>query len=398
MEENKLHNFELSEFFRDNWQKKPLFIKKAVKFAQAPISPDDLASLALEEDLTSRVVKKVTNETTSYQLEHGPFTETSFQKFGESNWMLLVQEVDQWVDEVSKLRDLFTMIPDWRVDDCMVSYSTDGGTVGPHMDQYDVFLVQGAGVKIWRIENKKREIYENEGEHILDNPDLKILRNFRESTEFKMEEGDMLYIPSGHAHHGVSVGESVTYSIGLTMPSIKEMLVDYFEGILENVHDDLRLGDSNAVYGGRRGEIPSNVWKNFENWPKRLPSLDKSMLTWFGPIITRGQRNQFEPMESLTEEQFEVISKQLLENLEEDLPLYKNSASRCAYFIDEDEILFFMNGERFKLSLEYLDFVIMLSEESVYESSKLLSFLKIPNFNYFILGLLFNEYILFDER
>ena len=63
----------------------------------------------------------------------------------DSHWTLLVQAVDHWIPEAAQLLEQFNFIPRWRIDDLMMSYASDGGGVGPHFDNYDVFLVQTSG-------------------------------------------------------------------------------------------------------------------------------------------------------------------------------------------------------------------------------------------------------------
>lgn len=143
-----LTQFDHSTFLRDFWQKKPLLIKNpGVKFND-PLSADDLAGLACEEFVETRLV--TTSDHYNYQLRHGPFDAKLFSTLPKSNWTLLVQAVDQFVAEVEELKSAFDFIPRWCIDDIMVSYACDGGGVGPHFDQYDVFLLQGTGSRKWQ--------------------------------------------------------------------------------------------------------------------------------------------------------------------------------------------------------------------------------------------------------
>ena len=80
-----------------------------------------------------------------------PFSSDDFSQLPVRDWTLLVQAVDLWCPELAELYDRFDFLPRWRTDDIMASYAAPGGSVGPHFDQYDVFLVQIEGYRRWQI-------------------------------------------------------------------------------------------------------------------------------------------------------------------------------------------------------------------------------------------------------
>lgn len=137
------------EFLRDYWQKKPLLVRQAIPDFESPISPDELAGLALEEEVESRLV--IEHGERPWELQRGPFNEDTFQDLPERDWTLLVQAVDQFVPEVAELLEDFKFLPKWRIDDLMISFAAPGGGVGPHFDNYDVFLLQAHGHRRWQI-------------------------------------------------------------------------------------------------------------------------------------------------------------------------------------------------------------------------------------------------------
>ena len=145
-----LGNLTLETFLAEYWQKKPLLIRRALPGIKPPIGADELAGLACEEDVESRLV--VQDPTTDrWELTHGPFTEETFQNLPKTHWTLLVQAVDHWAPAAADFLSQFYFIPSWRVDDLMISYSGDKGGVGPHYDNYDVFLVQVSGRRQWEV-------------------------------------------------------------------------------------------------------------------------------------------------------------------------------------------------------------------------------------------------------
>ena len=200
-------NFDIDSFLRDNWQKKPLLIRNPWADWKNPIEPDDLAGLACEPTVESRLIVQKRKD---WSVEPGPIPETRFGKLGKAPWTLLVQAVDHHVPDVAALIAPFRFIPDWRIDDVMVSYASDGGGVGPHFDQYDVFLVQGLGTRRWQV-----GALCDDSTELLPHDDLRLLANFEATDEWLLEPGDMLYVPPRFAHNGVAVGDDcMTYSVG----------------------------------------------------------------------------------------------------------------------------------------------------------------------------------------
>src|SRR5690606_33230205 len=170
----------IEDFLRAYWQKKPLLIRNAFPNFESPIDGDELAGLALEEEVESRLILEHCK--VPWELQHGPFDENIFSTLPESHWTLLVQAVDQWVPEVHELLNHFRFIPNWRLDDIMVSYAPDQGSVGPHFDYYDVFLLQGAGQRRWRTGQQ----CDVNSAHVEGTP-LNVLKNFEQQNEWLLE-------------------------------------------------------------------------------------------------------------------------------------------------------------------------------------------------------------------
>ncbi len=206
------------EFLTSYWQKKPVLIKQALPDFITPIMPDKLAGLSLEEEFESRLITgSIANQ--KWSLTNGPFLENTFANLPEQDWTLLVQGVDRYINEVHQLIKKFDFIPRWRFDDVMISYATLGGSVGPHMDYYDVFLLQGSGERRWHISTKHCEL-----DNYLANTPLRIMSAFQPEQIFNVEPGDILYIPPKVAHHGISLDDNcTTLSFGYRAYSAKEM-------------------------------------------------------------------------------------------------------------------------------------------------------------------------------
>jgi len=203
-------------FLRRHWQKRPLLVRGALSGFRDLVSPDQLAGLSCEEGVESRLVL-VRGGTRPFQVLPGPQDPRRLRALPTTHWTLLVQGVDRHLPAVSRLRERFRFVPDWRIDDLMVSFAPRFGTVGPHVDSYDVFLLQGLGRRRWRIQRRPDPA-------LRPGLDLRVLRRFRPDVEWVLEPGDLLYLPPGVAHHGVALEDSLTYSIGFRAPAHADLL------------------------------------------------------------------------------------------------------------------------------------------------------------------------------
>jgi 50S ribosomal protein L16 3-hydroxylase len=213
-----------AQFLKEYWHKKPLLIRNAFPGFAGLLNKNELISLSCREETQSRLVRFSRQKWT---LDHGPFKKKDFVKTA-TRWTLLVQEINHILPEAQALLQAFNFIPHARLDDLMVSFATDGSGVGPHVDSYDVFLLQGSGKRLWQI-SKQQDLQLK-----LDAP-LKILKNFKPEEEWLLEPGDMLYLPPHYAHNGIAVGECMTYSIGFRAPSHQEIMYEFLSYLQENV-------------------------------------------------------------------------------------------------------------------------------------------------------------------
>lgn len=223
-------------FLDEYWQQKPLLIRQAFSNFQSPLSADELAGLACDTD-TARIVLEKGGKR-PWELRSGPFRHKEFAKLPATHWTLLVNDVEKLVPELEDFLEPFRFIPDWRIDDLMISYAVDGGSVGPHVDAYDVFLLQAQGERHWQI-NTAAVAEDN----FLPDVDLRILREFSAETEWTLQPGDMLYLPPNVAHYGVARGECMTYSIGFRAPSQADLLEDLLGDLLEQAALQTRYSD-----------------------------------------------------------------------------------------------------------------------------------------------------------
>jgi len=232
-------------FLARHWQRRPLVVRGAFPDFRDPISVTELFQIASRDAVESRLVGRSARKWT---LAHGPFRRAALERMPESRWTLLVQGVNLVVPAVDHLMREFAFASYARLDDVMVSYAAPGGGVGPHVDSYDVFLVQGTGKRRWRLGRPRA--------YRLDaRAPLKILADFRPEQEWVLETGDLLYLPPGWAHDGTALAPSLTYSIGFRAPSAQELATGY----LQFLEDRLRRQGIYADPGLRPRRHPARL-------------------------------------------------------------------------------------------------------------------------------------------
>lgn len=314
----------VEEFLEDYWQKKPLLIKQALPNFISPISSDELAGLSLEEEFESRLVQGSTAQQ-QWSLTNGPFTKTTFTQLPEQDWTLLVQGVDRFIDEVHDLIKQFDFIPRWRFDDVMISYATKGGSVGPHFDYYDVFLLQGSGRRRWELSTQFCTL-----DNYLKDVPLRIMHTFTPEQFFEVEPGDVLYIPPKVAHHGVSLDdECTTLSFGYRAYSAQEL----FESLDMQNPDQ----EQNIYY-------QDPIWINTSS-PALIPDLAIEQANQ----ILKISSDEFAAFVT----KLDILDEQLLQHFEaetfrEKMQYKLHPSCKIAYFlVDTTTPKVFINGEYF---------------------------------------------------
>jgi 50S ribosomal protein L16 3-hydroxylase len=276
-----------AEFLARHWQKTPLLIRQAIPGWTSPITPDELAGLACEEGVESRLV---TRRRGKWAMRHGPFEESDFAKLPAKDWSLLVQGVDLWEPAVAALRDRFRFVPDWRLDDVMVSYAPPGGGVGAHVDQYDVFLLQGLGRRRWRIGGAA----EVRPAWLPDQP-LKLLADFTPAEEWVLEPGDMLYLPPGWAHDGIAEDDCLTFSIGFRAPSVAELAGRFAAAIGNADGDERRYADPDLAPPANPGEIPDAAIERVRALLAEKLEDRGFLAEWLGSLLTEPKEEREAP-------------------------------------------------------------------------------------------------------
>ncbi|HEY4581860.1 MAG TPA: cupin domain-containing protein [Lysobacter sp.] len=270
-----------ARFLRGFWQKKPLLIRNAFPGFVTPIEPEDLAGLACEELALSRIIEH-DRATDRYTLRTGPFAEDDFPGMPDHDWTLLVQDVDKWDGDVAALLRHFAFLPRWRIDDVMISFAATGGSVGAHIDQYDVFLLQAKGHRRWQIDASPDPPL-----GFRDDAEIKLLREFIPTHDWVLGPGDMLYLPPGVPHHGVAEDPCLTFSVGMRAPSAAELLGDFVDTLAAGADDALRYHDADLAPVRDPNEIDDEAMRRAVEALNALRMNDQDRLAdWFGRFIT----------------------------------------------------------------------------------------------------------------
>ncbi|WP_413043443.1 JmjC domain-containing protein [Pseudomonas sp. YJ42] len=319
------------EFLRDYWQKKPLLIRQAIPSFESPVSPDELAGLSLEEEVESRLV--IEHGANPWELRRGPFNEETYQNLPERDWTLLVQAVDQLVPEVAELIEHFRFLPNWRIDDVMVSFAAPGGGVGPHFDNYDVFLLQAHGQRRWRL----GQMCDGDSP-LLQHADLRILADFQGTDEWVLEPGDILYLPPRLAHFGIAENACMTYSLGFRAPSAAEVLTHFTDFLVQFLPDEERYSDADLAPIEDPHQIQSDALDRLRAMLAEHMGDERLLLTWFGQFMT-------EPRYPERVQGPEIEEQALFSALEDGALLVRNLSARLAWSEVDIGLLLFASGQ-----------------------------------------------------
>lgn len=341
----QFRDFDVAAFLKDHWQQKPLLIKSPWERWANPVDPDELAGLACEPLVNSRIV---TRREQAWELEDGPVPESRFAKAERDPWTLLVQSVDHHLAEVAALLDPFRFIPNWQIDDVMVSYAVDGGGVGAHFDHYDVFLVQGLGRRRWEI-----GALCDDDTPLLPHDGLRLLADFQAMQEWILEPGDILYLPPRIAHRGTAVGnDCMTYSVGFRAPSRSELIEAWADDMAAELPDSDRYHDTQTALQDNPGEISADTITRLQGMIADTLADRSRFARWFGQYNTTPKHPEID-----WRPEQPAQANDIRNCLAAGLPLIRSPASRFAFIHEADgAILLFADGQCFACSGDAADF------------------------------------------
>lgn len=380
----ELNELSIEQFLADYWQKKPLCIRGGFRHFSDPLTADELAGLALEENVDARLIKK---DGANWQLDEGPFDD--FNQYGEKDWTLLVQAVDHWHPDAAQLLEAFRFIPNWRIDDLMVSFSTPGGGVGAHLDQYDVFIIQGEGKRRWRVGMPDDSL-----KQFCPHPRLLQVSDFDACIDVEMEPGDILYIPPGCPHEGTSLEASLNYSVGFRAPAQKDLIGGLADYMLDFQLEGKRYTDQSRMFNASPGRIEQHDVTTIRQLMQQLLDDEQLISEWFGSYITQ-PKHELDQQEPDPHYQPDEIA----EYLEEGSVLARLGGLRCSYFQakSDADVQLFIHGDRFPLPPEETETAQLLTDYPRLSIEQARHFLHTPERLYFISQLINQGYWYFEE-
>ncbi len=373
------------QFLDEYWQKKPLLIRNALPNIENLLEPDEIAGLALEEDIESRII--VERSPVDWELQHGPFSEKTFKNLPQTHWTLLVQALDHYCPPVADLLGMFEFIPSWRIDDVMISYATDGGSVGPHYDYYDVFLIQSYGQRHWRVGQQC-----DDSAPLIPNLPIRILSEFQMDQDWILNPGDMLYLPPGLAHYGVAVGECMTLSVGFRAPSEQDILLDFVHTQLQKVEQEKRYCDPDLQLQSNPAWISPNAVERMAEIMRRAVSDPEKISLWMGAYLSQTKYDRDpEPPES------DYSEEDILELLLANHSVRREESTRMVYTGDAHRPQhFFINGAEVEIPPLTHPLILYLCKQRLYRPTTLDMFCRTPECLQFITQLV-NQGILYFE-
>jgi 50S ribosomal protein L16 3-hydroxylase len=327
--------------------------------------------LATRPDVISRLILQ-TGGAYPWELRSGPFTRRSLKAAmqPDEKWSLLVQEVDHHLPAAAELVERFSFLPRWRVDDLMASFAPAGGGVGAHTDNYDVFLIQGAGRRTWRVGAAPLWA---EDEVLIDDLDVSVIdeeasSGFEWGQTYQVEPGDLLYLPPRWAHEGVALTDCLTLSVGFRAPSHQDLLAALLERALVEVGDDAFYSDPGLTPTDTPGRIDADALARVRATVDALLGDDDALAQTFGQLVTERRRIAEEEPE---EDQW-VEADEVAERLAEGAGLERVPGARLAYLDASDGTrILFAGGEAYALDPELAFAAPLLADRSVVEASDL---------------------------
>ncbi len=325
------------QFLAEYWQKKPCLIRQAITDFKPLLDGDDLAGLACEEMAESRLITG-TVEAADWEVTNGPFTDADFASLPEQNWTLLVQDVEKHYAPLQALMQQFNFIPNWRLDDLMVSFAASGGSVGPHVDQYDVFLLQAEGKRRWQIARSfDPELQEDCA--------LNVLKSFTPEQDWVLEAGDMLYLPPNVAHHGVALEPGMTWSIGSRAPSGADLLQGFGEWLAFTEDGGDRYSDPDLKTNHRAGEVNPEALQHLRKLMLNSIDANDTVDHYLAAFMSRF-RLAHEPMPPP-----DLISQEsLLKSIKDGAGLFRNPWTRLTWIETTNGANLFAAGQAYDCS------------------------------------------------
>jgi len=365
-----LGNISKEDFLANYWQKKPLVIRGAFPDFEMPFTAEELAGLACDTDAPSRMIIEhgLPPENKPWQVKLAPFEDEDFTTLPDTHCTFLVNDLERYIPELGNLIEPFRFIPDWRIDDLMVSYAEDQGTVGPHTDDYDVFLIQGEGKRRWKVIT--REDYNKE---LIPDLPIALLKEFDEDEDWLLEAGDMLYLPPNMPHYGVAEGACFTFSVGFQAPRTVDLVQNWLETFSKGSKFNKRFTDQSRTLQSNSGEISQNDLETLSNMMlSAIKDQQDGLNVFLGKQLTE------------TRGEAPAIDEDISDfELHDHADYERESWLRLAYIEEKNTIHFFADGHHLELPLDKKQAIQELCENYYFTAESLKPLMKSDAFREF---------------
>ncbi|CAH0533357.1 50S ribosomal protein L16 3-hydroxylase [Vibrio stylophorae] len=325
-------NFDLNQFVAEFWHQKPTVIRQGFANFVDPISADEIAGLAMESEIDSRMVKNANNQ---WQAFHGPFED--FSALSDTHSQLIVQAANHWHHGLQALAKPFEKLPNWLFDDVMICLSMPEGGVGPHIDQYDVFIIQGSGKRHWRVGDL--------GDYQDANHEtgLRQITGFDAIIDTVLEPGDILYIPPGFPHEGKSLTQAQSYSVGYRSPKAQELLSGFADHILANDLGDKHLHSTGFATRDQHGMISHSDRQELDALLMSLLNNQSMRDQWLGEQLSQA-RHELDIIPADPLWQAEELQQSLLQGA-----VFERVAGLKALYHQDAPQTLFIHGDSYRL-------------------------------------------------
>lgn len=376
-----LNQMSQNEFLTKYWQKKPVVIRQGFKDFVDPIAPNEFAGIAMEEAVQSRLVYKKDGQ---WQAEFGPFE--SYEHLGDRDWSLVIQALENFSEEAAELIEPFRFLPHWRLDDIMASFATQGGSVGPHVDNYDVFICQGSGKRHWRVGNN--------GTHaeVVAHEALLHVEPFEALIDVELNPGDILYIPPGFPHEGIALEPSMSFSIGFRANAAISLLSGFADHLIDNELGGQLLADPDRQAIENSGEITNQDYQSIKDQLQNLLDDEKTFKNFVGNYLTNA-KHELDLMASEEPFSHDEVSELLTIHAVKRL-----GGLRAFYFEDTvNDGICYINGEQVSFASEIASAVKLLCDQLIVTPQELMPWCDNEHFIKLMVGLLDQGYWFWTE-
>lgn len=373
--------FTQEEFLRDYWQKKPVLIRQGFLNFEDPISADELAGIACEEQVQSRLIQKKEGK---WNAEFGPFE--SYDHLGEKDWSLVIQALDNWSEDAAKIIEPFRFIPHWRLDDLMASFATPNGSVGPHIDLYDTFICQGSGNRHWKVGDK--------GDHkqFAAHSALLHVEKFDPIIDAELSAGDILYIPPGYPHEGNSLNNSMSFSIGFRTNSSVSILSAFADYLIDSEQGTELIEDPQRQSTENSAAINNDDYLLIKNQLLNVINNEDVFRAFTGTYLTQAKHE----LDIVPNE--EPYADEDIADILSQTNLMRLGGLRAFYFTETvDQGLCYINGEQVAFDIQLLPIVKLMCDNVCVDSESLALWRNNPVFILFLQQQLNRGYWYFAE-